>query len=95
MVNVKTKPPALKSAPVIAKKTAPVIFDFEAFHSRMFNFMTAEMAKFPIDDLISMHNGLVDKYHETEGSDNEPPVTFALSVCDAAIMAKQAARFLN
>lgn len=66
-----------------------------AFNDKMFGIMVRELQALPLQQLCSMHDQLLDKKAETETSDQEAPVDFAISAMCEAIRIKQVARRLN
>jgi hypothetical protein len=72
--------------------TNPVLVDF---NSKMVTMMTVALRELPFDDLVDVHNDLVDEYEETAGSNQEAAVVFALRTVAAVIREKQVSRALN
>lgn len=67
----------------------------QAFNDKMFRLMTAALHDLPQGDLIDLHNELVDQYEETEGSNQEAPVSFALHAVRKTLSERAKTRAMN
>lgn len=65
------------------------------FSDRMFATMTTMLTELPFAKLVEMHDYMVDKYEDTEGTDEAPPVSFALTALHEAIRKKHVNLMMN
>lgn len=69
--------------------------EMRAFNDKMFGLIVTSLQELPLEKMIELHDELVDQIEETEGSNQEAPVSFALTAVHEAIRVKQISRLMN